>query len=526
MKQKQAPEYGGLGHARGLFEAVCNNATVAIFLMDERQQCIYLNPAAEILTGYTLAEVRNRPLHDVIHHTRPDGRPYPLSECPIDRAFPQNQQEQGEEVFVHKDGSFYPVAYTASPIREEGTIVGTIIEVRSIQAEKEQKRALEEETRTLETLNRTGAMLAGKLDLEDIVQAVTDAATELTSAQFGAFFYNSRNDEGEIYQLYTLSGVPREAFARFPMPRNTPVFGPTFRGEGIVRSDDITADPRYGRNPPYKGMPSGHLPVRSYLAVPVVSRSGEVLGGLFFGHEERGVFTRRAERIVAGVAAQASVAIDNARLFQQAQTEIAERRRAEELQKLLNDELNHRVKNMLATVQAIAAQTLRGAPADDKEAFEDRLLALSRAHSLLLRENWEGVGFRELAHKILEPFAAPEAHALRYELAGEDIRLRPKQALSLAMALHELATNAAKYGALSKETGRVALTWGVEERPRGERLTIHWQERGGPAVEAPATKGFGSRLIERGLARELGGSAELRYERAGVTCLIDIPAPG
>ena len=113
------------------------------------------------------------------------------------------------------------------------------------------------------------------------------------------------------------------------MPRNTAVFAPTFDGDGIVRSDDITKDPRYGHNPPHRGMPKGHLTVRSYLAAPVLSRNGEVLGGLFFGHPKPGVFTERAERILAGIAAQAAIAIDNARLYQAAQAEIAERTKAQ-----------------------------------------------------------------------------------------------------------------------------------------------------------------------------------------------------
>jgi PAS domain S-box-containing protein len=127
---------------RQQLEAICNNATVALFIMDESQHCVYMNPAAEKLTGFTLAEVEGQALHNLIHHTRPDGSPYPLEECPIDRAFPQNNQEQGEETFVHKDGSLYNVTFTASPIRENGVPVGTIIEVRDITARKraEQQR--------------------------------------------------------------------------------------------------------------------------------------------------------------------------------------------------------------------------------------------------------------------------------------------------------------------------------------------------------------------------------------------------
>ena len=200
------------------------------------------------------------------------------------------------------------------------------------------RRALAEETRTLGILNQLGARLSAELDLERVVQAVTDAGVALTGAEFGAFFYNVDNDKGESYMLYTLSGVPRSKFKDFPMPRNTAVFGPTFAGEGVVRSADITRDPRYGQNAPNAGMPKGHLPVRSYLAVPVTSRSGEVLGGLFFGHSEPGVFGEPAEQILVGVAGQAATAIDNVRLFVAEQRELEERRRAEAELKRQRDE--------------------------------------------------------------------------------------------------------------------------------------------------------------------------------------------
>ena len=142
--------------------------------------------------------------------------------------------------------------------------------------------------------------------------------------------------------LYTLSGVPIEAFSKFPMPRNTAVFAPTFNGDHIVRSD-ITKDPRYGKNAPRKGMPEGHLPVRSYLAVPVVSRTAEVIGGLFFGHKNTAVFTERSERGLSGLAAEAAVAIDNVRLAQAAQREIEERKRAQEALQQLNETLEQQV---------------------------------------------------------------------------------------------------------------------------------------------------------------------------------------
>ena len=197
--------------------------------------------------------------------------------------------------------------------RSPARIVGT---VHDVTARRHAEDALREETQVVETIQRVGTALASKLDLPSLVQTVTDEATKLTGAQFGAFFYNVVNESGESYTLYTISGVPREAFSKFPMPRNTQVFAPTFHGTGIVRSADITQDERYGKNAPYFGKPVGHLPVVSYLAVPVISRSGEVLGGLFFGHEDAGVFSERHERIAVGVAAWAAVGIDNARLYE------------------------------------------------------------------------------------------------------------------------------------------------------------------------------------------------------------------
>lgn len=186
-------------------------------------------------------------------------------------------------------------------------------------ARKQADERQREDSQITETLHRIGIALASEHDLQSLVQIVTDAATEVVHAQFGSFFYNIRDDVGESYMLSTISGVPRTAFANFPMPRITAIFNPTFVGEGIIRLADVTKDPRYGQNAPYFGMPTGHPPVRSYLAAPVISRTGAVLGGLFFGHVEPGIFTERAERTIAGIAAQAAIAMDNANLIRAAQ---------------------------------------------------------------------------------------------------------------------------------------------------------------------------------------------------------------
>lgn len=258
----------------------------------------------------------------------------------------------GEEGWrLRKDGSQIWGSGEVAPILEGEAIVGFVKILRDRTQQRAAEETIREERRALEVLNRAGSALAAETDLHRLVQIVTDAGVELTGAQFGAFFYNVEDERGESYMLYTLSGAPREAFSRFPMPRNTEVFAPTFNGEGIVRSDDITKDPRYGRNAPRKGMPEGHLPVRSYLAVPVIARDGRVIGGLFFGHASVGVFTERSERGLTGLAAEAAVAIDNVYLAQAAQKQITERTRAQEALRDLNANLEREVAERTAQLR-------------------------------------------------------------------------------------------------------------------------------------------------------------------------------
>ena len=199
----------------------------------------------------------------------------------------------------------------------------------------------------------------------------------------------------------------------------------------------------------------------------------------------------------------------------------------EEHLRFLLAELNHRTQNTLATVQAIAVQTLRGAANKEVvDAFEGRILALSKAHSLLGSKDWEAVGLHEIIDRILQPFVLGDPQAARFSIKGDDVRLQPKAALTLAMVFHELATNAAKYGALSNDVaGKIDIAWQVEPTPQGDRMRLRWQESGGPPVKPPSRKGFGSRLIEGGLARDLDGEVLLDYDPAGLVCEITVPVP-
>lgn len=199
----------------------------------------------------------------------------------------------------------------------------------------------------------------------------------------------------------------------------------------------------------------------------------------------------------------------------------------EEHLRFLLDELNHRTQNTLATVQAIAVQTLRGAANKDVvDTFEGRILALSKAHGLLGRKLWEAVSLRDVIDQILQPFGLNDRRVAHFSIKGDDVRLQPKAALTLAMVLHELATNAVKHGALSNDAaGKVDIAWQVEPAPQGDRMRLRWQESGGPPVTPPRRKGFGSRLIEGGLAQDLEGEVRLDYEPAGVVCQINMPVP-
>jgi PAS domain S-box-containing protein len=278
-------------------------------------QMVGVQPGWERLTGQSFSEYQGVGWVNALH---PDDRARTVARW-REAVATQSIYEVEHRVRT-RDGEYRHFWVRAIPLSEPDGRVREWVGVHTDASElRRAERVVREEAQLVETLHRIGSSLAAELDLERIVQTVTDEATRLTGAQFGAFFYNVLDEGGEFYTLYTISGVPREMFSKFPMPRNTLVFEPTFRGTHVLRSDDITRDPRYGHNAPHHGMPPGHLPVVSYLAVPVKSHAGAVLGGLFFGHGDRGVFTERHERLVVGIASWAAVAMDNARLYRQAE---------------------------------------------------------------------------------------------------------------------------------------------------------------------------------------------------------------
>ncbi|MBA3949492.1 MAG: GAF domain-containing protein, partial [Acidobacteria bacterium] len=381
------------------------------------------------------------------------------------------------------DGQFRVFLTRVAPFRDSsGEIVHWFGTNTDVQYRRDAEKSLREQAATLEALNRTGTRLAAELDLDRLLQTATDAGTQLTRAQFGAFFYNTIGDEGESDTLYTLSGVPREAFERCRMPRNIDVFGPAVRGEGIIRSDDITKDPRYGTSAPYGGMPEGDLPVRSYLAAPVRSRSGEVLGGLFFGHAETGVFTEQSEDLLRGIAAQSAIAIDNARLYSQVQTLLRSEREAREEAEhgsQLKDQflatMSHELRTPLNAVLGWAHMLDSNALSDDKRRsaidailrntriqshlIED-LLDMSRIMTGRLRLELDVIDVRgvvEAAIDIVRPMA--DAKGVTVALAIEDGCCTVKgDANRLQQVVWNLLSNAIKF------------------TPRGGHVGVHLRE--------------------------------------------------
>jgi PAS domain S-box-containing protein len=233
--------------------------------------------------------------------------------------------------------------------------------------------------------------------------------------------------------------------------------------------------------------------------------------------------TLRPDGSVGWVLARGRAAYEDGRAVRMAgiSMDITARRAAEERQTLLIHELNHRVKNTLATVQSLASQTYRGAidPAVAGDAFLERLMALARVHDLLSEAAWEGASLHEVVERTLTPYGRDGG---RLTVSGPRVRLIPNAAVTLNLAFHELATNAVKYGALSSPGGRIDIAWAVD----GEELTLDWREAGGPPVAEPQRRGFGSRLIERGLSHELGGAARLTFHREGLWCHIRAPLGG
>jgi len=428
-----------------MLAAIIDSSEDAIISKDLNGIITSWNKSAERIFGYREEEVIGEHISILIPPDRLGEEDMIISNLRAGRRI-----DHFETIRHTKSGRQLQVSLTVSPIRDaNGNVVGASKIARDITSQKEAEELIRKYVKQLEVLNDTGKTIGAHLDVDTILQKVTDATTRLSGAAFGAFFYNTTDANGEAYMLYALSGAPKEAFEKFGMPRNTDVFKITFSGDGSFRSDDITKDPRYGKNAPHKGMPKGHLPVVSYLAVPVISQSGVVIGGLFFGHPQPAMFKEEHEQLVIGISAQAAMALDNARLYQEIQALNARK-----------DEFigfaSHELKTPLTTIAGylqLAETTPQRAndflPRISKQvtrltAIISDLLDISKIQAGKMELNFAKTSLHALIKENVETVRQLSGRAIEYVLPHEDVAV-VIDGQKMGQVLINVLTNATKY---------------------------------------------------------------------------------
>jgi PAS domain S-box-containing protein len=440
------------------FRNIADHTPVMLWVTDETGYCTYLNRSWYEFTGQPAGKGEGFGWLEAVH---PDDRPE------AERIFLRaNDERRAFEIDMRvrrTDGSYRWCIDTAAPRFDGGGrfmgYVGSVLDV-------------DERREALDKIRRSEEQLRALLEQMPIGVAV------------------ARMPGGEIFlynqALENILGHP-------------------------ILSDDKDSYDRYG-GIDEDGKP---LPLEAYPLFRAISFHETVVGD-----EMR--YRRPDGRIITLLGHAAPIVTDDeqAELAVVTLQDITDRKAAEAHQKLLINELSHRAKNLLAIIQSIAQQSFKGeaAASDSLNRFEGRLGALSAAHGILTKERWEAVPLRRL---ICDTYTAVRSDDSRLTVDGPHIDLPPKVAVSLAMAVHELATNALKYGSLSNEDGEVLIHWTTKDG----RLLLRWEERGGPPVATPPRRGFGSRMIERGLAAELGGSVSIRFAPTGVVCEVDAPLP-
>ena len=526
----------------------------AVIATDAEGKVAFLNAVATVMTGWPPHEAEGRSMTEVFRIVNEFTRE--PAENPVGRVLSEGVTVglANHTLLIHRDGTERPIEDSAAPIRNEnGAVAGVVLVFRDATERRLAETMLREEARAAEALHRVGELVAQERDLARVVQLATDEAVRLTGAAFGAFFYNQADATGESYMLFTLSGISQEVFASFPMPRITALFRTTFRGEGPVRLADVALDPRFGNNPPHRGIPAGHPPVRSFLAVPVVARSGEVLGGLFFGHPDAAVFSARGERLAVGIAASTAVAIENARLHAQLESRVAELaetdRRKDEFLALLGHELRNPLAPIRNAVQLLTlrpgdpvivtqARDMIGRQAAHMTRLVDELLDASRIARGMVTLKQVRLDLAALVGGVAADHRASlEAVGLRLTL---EIQAAPLwvdgDATRLAQVLGNLLHNASKFTdaggrvtvRLSEEAGQARLS--VEDTGIGidpsalPRLFDEFAQVDATIERSKGGLGLGLAVV-RGLAELHGGTATVASAGLGTGSIFTVRLP-
>jgi PAS domain S-box-containing protein len=485
---------------------VLETALDAVVVMRRDGSVAAWNRVAEVTFGWTASEALGRQMSDLIIPERYRG---PHGDG-LDR-----YNETGEErvlnrrieiAAVTRDGVEVPIelSITTAQSIHETVFVGFI---RDISERREAEERLRRQARETQILFDITSMAAETGSFEEALTACLAAICQLTGWPVGHALVLKQGSPAELISTGIWheaepeeAAALREATARHRFLRGVGVPGLILATGEPTWVSDTDAEAQFVR----KGMGFG-----AAFGFPVKSE-GRIIAALeFFSY---------------GTASPDADLLLTVRTLGEQVGRVLERKRTEAHQRLLVNELNHRVKNMLAVIQSIAQQTFRGEAAapEARVAFESRLRALASAHDLLTGRNWEAASLAEVVARAAKGCGADDG---RIAFEGEDVEVAPRTAVSLAMAVHELCTNAVKYGALSTDAGRVAVAWSVAGKGEGRRLALRWTESGGPPVLPPGRRGFGSRMIERGLSAELGGDVELLFRPEGVVCRIDAPLP-
>lgn len=469
----RVPLPGDLHQAMASWGHLMDQLPVAIYICDRHGNLMKYNRLAAELWG------RSPSIGDpsikycgAFKAYQSNGDILPLDKAPMSEVLRTRQAIRDREVIVERpDGSLITILANLDPLfNEEGEIIGGINCFHDISARKiAEQNLLRSQVRLRESEQRIRALL------ESLPMAVytTDEKGFLT-------FYNGAASDlwgrdPELYKERWCGSLNIFTSEGQFLPREECPMAMALRENRPLREKEAVAERPDGTRIPFAAYPT-----------PLYDAAGTLIGAV-------------------------NMLVD-----------LTHRKQAETRQQMLINELNHRVKNSLAIVQSIAAQSFRGKdPTNASQWFNARLLALAKAHDILTRENWEGADLRDIVLQGVAHLQDEREEKMR--IHGPNVRLSPKTALSLAMILHELSTNAVKYGAFSVPEGSIAISWMVEKTQARERLRMRWQEQGGPGVAPPAHKGFGMHLIERGMNAEIGGETHMEFLKTGVICQITVP---